>query len=330
MAEDMVAAYSQGAAHAARTVAEAHGDTDYKRFTDTQKASLMGLCGVERWGDIPTFWIEVEKTRSEEDLQVLLNRRWNEGKNDLELNIYEVFWTDQMLKAIRKVKLAAAPWARHHNYEDGIAPQTFCPRSTEQIKFMEADARRRSEAAGNRTMADLKKEDDSKQTRMPPMSLEELEKGLATYARVLRMLGMKNNAHSNGVRDVRMALRELCSRKEHVSKSYLMTVSWKVFDDQCRHFSEGMLMSDFDGRGTIRWPTSGLHRVADGMRGGGPLMDISFPPRWQSWLDRSPAQDSRRQPRGRGGERDESPPEKPRENDGGRSRDREQGRGPGV
>ena len=330
MVDDMANAYERGAEHVARRVAEAHGDSDYKCFSDTQKATLMGLCGVERWDDIPNFWTEVERTKSEEDLRVLLTRRWNDGKEDIELSIYDVFWADHMLKAIRKVKLAAVPHARHHNYEDAIAPQNFWPRSTDQIRFMEAEARRRREAAGNRTMADLKKEDDSKITRTPPTTLEEVEKGLATYARFLRMIGMENNAHYEGLKDVRKALRELSSRKEHVPKLYVMTVAWKVFDDQCQHFSEGLLMSDFEGSGKIRWPTTGLHRVADQMRGGGRLEDLTFPQKWLSWLERGASPGGRRQPGGRGREGDDSPPQKPRGDDSGRKRGREPGGGRGA
>ena len=107
---------------------------------------------------------------------MLLTRRWDEGKNNLELNVCDVFWADHMLKAIRKVKLTAAPHARHQNYEDAIAPQNFWPRSTEQIRFMVAEARRRREAAQNRKMTDLKKEDNSKVTRTLPTTLEEIEK----------------------------------------------------------------------------------------------------------------------------------------------------------
>ena len=225
MVDDMANAYERGAEHAARRVAEAHGDGDYKRFSDTQKTTLMGLCGAESWDDIPNFWKEVERTKSKEDLRVLLTRRWNEGKEDIELSVYTVFWVDHMLKAVRKVKLAAAPYARHHNYEDAVAPQNFWPRSTEQIRFMEAEVRRKREAAGNRTMADLKKEDDNKITRTPPATLEKVEKGMTTYAWFLRMIGMENNAHHERLKDVRKALRELSSRKEHVPKIYAMTVA---------------------------------------------------------------------------------------------------------
>ena len=47
MVDDMANAYERGAEHAARRVAKAHGDGDYKRFSDTQEATLMGLCGAE-------------------------------------------------------------------------------------------------------------------------------------------------------------------------------------------------------------------------------------------------------------------------------------------
>ena len=190
---------------------------------------------------------------------------------------------------------------------------------------MEAEARRKHEAAGNRTMADLKKEDDNKITRTPPTTLEKVEKGLATYARFLRMIGMENNAHCEGLKDVRKALRKLSSRKEHVPKSCVMTVAWKGFDDQCQHFSEGLLMSDFEGCGKIRWPTTGLHRVAYQMRGGGRLEDLTFPQKWLSWPERGTGSDGRRQPRGRGRERDDSPPQKPRGDDSRRKRGREPG-----
>ena len=45
-AKDLANAYKNGADHAARRMAEAHRDKDFKIFSDTQKASLIGWCGV--------------------------------------------------------------------------------------------------------------------------------------------------------------------------------------------------------------------------------------------------------------------------------------------
>ena len=89
-------------------------------------------------------------------------------------------------------------------------------------------------------------------------------------------------------------------------------------------------MSDFEGGGEIRWPTTGLHRVADQMRGGGWLEDLTFPQKWLLWLERSTGSDGRRQPRGRARERDDNLPQKPREDDSGRKRGRELGGGKGA
>ena len=52
-------------------------------------------------------------------------------------------------------------------------------------------------------------------------------------------------------------------------------------------------MSDFEGGGKIRWPTTGLHHVADQMRGGGRLEDLTFQQKWLAWLERGTGSDGR-------------------------------------
>ena len=64
-----------------------------------------------------------------------------------------------------------------------------------------------------------------------------------------------------------------------------MTVVWLVFGDQCRHFSKGMLMSNFEGAGEIIWPMLSLFRLTDRMRGEGEIDRLLFPEKWKAWLD---------------------------------------------
>ena len=48
-----------------------------------------------------------------------------------------------------------------------------------------------------------------------------------------------------------------------------MTLLWLVFDDQYKYFSKGTLVLDFERKGELVWPTTGLFRVPDRMRSTG-------------------------------------------------------------
>ena len=49
--------------------------------------------------------------------------------------------------------------------------------------------------------------------------------------------------------EVRRALNELSPRKDNIQPVFYLSVMWMVTDDQCKHFSECMMMEYFEGGG---------------------------------------------------------------------------------
>jgi hypothetical protein len=130
----------------------------------------------------------------------------------------------------------------------------------------------------------LDKEKKGEVTRMPPTTMEEAQKGLCTYSHFLSMVGFVNNAHYEGVMEIRRALNELSTRKDNIKGEFYMSVMWMVTDDQCKHFSECMVMEDFEGEGHVNWPRTNLKRFADRMRDRETIDLIDLPRQWRTWL----------------------------------------------
>ena len=63
-------AYQQGAETALSANNLSEGTT--KGFTDVQKGKLMGFCQVLAWRDMPQIWKDIEKTKTDEDLRMVL------------------------------------------------------------------------------------------------------------------------------------------------------------------------------------------------------------------------------------------------------------------
>ena len=68
--------FIRGAQHAWGGRAESSDPVYGSRFTPTQKAALMGFCGVRRWKDIPKIWRAIEKTKTDVDLRRTLDEYW--------------------------------------------------------------------------------------------------------------------------------------------------------------------------------------------------------------------------------------------------------------
>jgi len=55
------------------------------------------------WDEVPMIWKQIEKCKSDMDLRWVLTRKWGEYQGDLSRQYYDIFWTDELLTAIRKV-----------------------------------------------------------------------------------------------------------------------------------------------------------------------------------------------------------------------------------
>ena len=163
----------------------------------------MGWCGAETWNQVPEFWHNVEATKSEDDLRTMLDRLWRAKMRDMGKNIYKMYWADAMVKTIRTVKMAASDKCRHTMCETAVTPQHFMPRTTDQVTYLESLRERKEMARGNHTMDDLEKEKKGEVMRIPPTTMEEAQKGLCTYSHFLSMAGFVNNAHYEGVMEIR-------------------------------------------------------------------------------------------------------------------------------
>ena len=182
----------------ARRSAEVSGDPTYKRLSRTQKGKIMGWCRAETWDTVPKFLHGVEATKSEDNMRTMLDRLLRAKIGDMDNTIYKVYWTDAMVKAIRTAKITAGDEDRYTTWETTVTGQQFMPRTTDRITYLEHLRERKEMARGNRTMDDLEKEKKGEVMRIPPMTMEEAQKGLCTYLHFLSMAGVQKQRTLQG------------------------------------------------------------------------------------------------------------------------------------
>ena len=168
-----------------------------KGFTDVQKGKLMGFCQVLAWRDMPQIWKDIEKTKTDEDLRVVLGEYWARYKRDLNVNFYDIYWDEEILTALRKVALTKSGRATYQTSETCISPLLLMPHLDEVRLEIEKEYQRRKAAGRNVTVADLKKAERT--PRLPPLRWEDLVLLMTTYALFLEILFTSNNEHLKGL-----------------------------------------------------------------------------------------------------------------------------------
>ena len=83
--------YEHSINHAMRLLTDIKGKGgDYKWFSRTQRASIMGFCGVDKWKNVPTIRKIIEETRSKDDLRTEIGRMWSQFQATPDVLYYDV------------------------------------------------------------------------------------------------------------------------------------------------------------------------------------------------------------------------------------------------
>ena len=87
----------------------------------------MGFCAVTSWKDVPPLWKKIEGTKAEGDLRRILDKEWGRYEEDLDVQFYSQYRTDEFLKAIRMVELTDSNEATFLTSEAGISALCLLP-----------------------------------------------------------------------------------------------------------------------------------------------------------------------------------------------------------
>ena len=80
-------------------------ETVYKRLTNVQKGVFVGFCNDTSRADVPPpLWNDIDSTRIEANLCYILDREWNKNSTNINIQYYKIYWSDDLLTAIRKVE----------------------------------------------------------------------------------------------------------------------------------------------------------------------------------------------------------------------------------
>ena len=157
--------------------------------------------------------------------------------------IYDVFWTKELLEAIRKVEVTESGEATFLTLELGLSLLNLMPQSPKEIALLEQERRLRKKTQATLTYIDAKKA--QKAPRLPPCRHEPTMMLLTTYSCFLDMLFGQANAHRAGLIEVRQALMGLQSVARRLPTIFYAKIVWAVLDDNVRHFNKCLSPADF-------------------------------------------------------------------------------------
>ena len=99
---------------------------DKKGFTNIQKGKIMGWSGVTRRSKVAAIWSEIETAKSVEDLRVVLSGAWDKNKSDLDMMFYDIYWGEELLDAVSKVKMTESNVPTHLSSEEKKLSISLC------------------------------------------------------------------------------------------------------------------------------------------------------------------------------------------------------------
>ena len=105
----------------------------YRQLSDGQKGSIMGWYRVTCWDKVPTIWEKIEDTKTDTNLRRHMQTEWEKGRgNDIDRQLHNFEWTDDLLKSIQTVELSGSSVATFLTLESGISAINFMPVTPEQ------------------------------------------------------------------------------------------------------------------------------------------------------------------------------------------------------
>jgi hypothetical protein len=278
--------YQKGVTDAMRIYQENATDDPYKkRFTDVQKGSVMGWCGVTSWAQVPKIWREIENSKSVKDSRKILRRHWARNRVSLHTLYYDIWWDDDLLIALRTVQFTEASVATFLTSESAFSLLHLMKRTPAEIQMLERQSQQREKARLTLTLKEWKAAE--RDPRLPPGTFEETYTLFTTYAMLLEMLfkveglPMLNN-HALGLDEVRGQM--LLKQEDDLRPNYFANIVWAVLSDAVLHFNECLDMDDIVGKPDISivWLRSSLRNFATNVIAGGQDINLlSMPNEWR-------------------------------------------------
>ena len=265
---------------------EQSGSNGTKGLSNIRKGALMGWTRSASWDQVPDIWDKLAKCRTWKDAKILLEGAFALYLNDVDRQVIEVLWIEDLVKAIMDVDLAPQKHATFLSSMQGLSILLFLAYTPDEVAEIRREEALRGLTEHNLDIVQARKE--LKAPRLPPRTFADLTLLLTTYAIVLRMLfdpkKEGRNAHLEGVNSVRQQLFLMRHMSHKVDAMYCAQVVWAVLCDAFMHFSECTSIEDCATSATedIVWPQTDLHAFADRMRAKDRLDDMTFPAEWRA------------------------------------------------
>ena len=118
-------------------IKDQESDPSHTPFSNVTKGKLMGLCGVTKWCNMPAIWTEIEGCKTDKDLKVILQSHWDSSKTDLNTMFHDVYWGEELLRAIRTGDFTKSNTATYLTSEMGLSMMLLMPRTDDEIIELE-------------------------------------------------------------------------------------------------------------------------------------------------------------------------------------------------
>lgn len=260
------------------------------KFSEDHVATLKGYCGVVDERKIPNIWRTFQSTKHVGTWRTTLvaeMEEWDETHRGGGGIDQAPCFSDELLKAIVKLEFNPGEGvALYNSRQKGVTILCCRPKTAAQIEDI-----REHEEAVTKTGANMsydefraKKKGSGIAVATPPENYGDLKLCVNTYCALIWALFGNECDHYKGLMEVRdtLLLKTVQYNRESFDVDVCRRITWAILNDGRAFFDTVMLSGHFKGtvKGRVRWPTSGLQRIAYDVENAIPIQRPNYPREW--------------------------------------------------
>ena len=88
---------------------------------------------------MPLIWHAIDKTKITTEMRRVLKREWEKLKVDVNIQVYNIWFSNTLCDAVRKLELVMMGEETFLMSEDSLSPINYPPRTHEEIEIFNKD-----------------------------------------------------------------------------------------------------------------------------------------------------------------------------------------------
>lgn len=280
---------------AGRTKEEGRGGGDEQvggtRFSEDHVATLKGYCGVVDERKIPNIWRTFQSTKHVGTWRATMEAAmddWDSKHRGAGGIDQATCYSDELLKSIVKMEFNPGEGvALYSSRQKGVTILCCRPKTAAQVEDIREHEEAVAKTGNSMTYEEYKakkKHGSGLAQTTPPENYGDLKLCVNTFCAFIHTLFGPRCDYYKGLMEIRdtLLLRTVQYNRESFDVDVCRRITWAIINDGRGFFDTVMLSGHFKGtiKGNLKWPTSGLQRIAYDVENAIPIQRPNYPREW--------------------------------------------------